>query len=70
MDGIEGWVTSVFLKRTFEAIEVVFDVLTAFKNFLSVMFLCFACALPCCSFAKISPDVILDYGIKNRDIIV
>jgi len=30
----------------------------------------FACALPCCSFAEISPDVILDYGIKNRYIIV
>ena len=60
----------IFWRINFEAIEVVFDVLTTFENFLSVMFLCFACALPCCSFAKISPDVILDYGIKNRDIIV
>ena len=30
----------------------------------------FACALPCCSFAEISPDVILDYGIKAGYIIV
>ena len=45
-------------------------VLTAFDISLSVPLDCFACALPCCSFAKISPDVILDYGIKNRDIIV
>lgn len=45
--------------------------------FLSVLFIAvyllspyLACALPCCSFAEISPDVILDYGIKNRYIIV
>ena len=25
----------------------------------------FACALPCCSFAEISPEVILDYGMRN-----
>jgi hypothetical protein len=25
----------------------------------------FACAPPCCSFAKISPEVILGYGIKT-----
>ena len=25
----------------------------------------FACALPCCPFAEISPDVILDYGMRN-----
>lgn len=25
----------------------------------------FASALPCCSFAEISPEVILDYGMRN-----
>ena len=46
--------------------------LTAFDSFLSVMLIAvyllsnyFACALPCCSFAEISPEVILDYGIKT-----
>lgn len=58
------------MKNTFEVIEVVFDVPTAFDISLSVPLDCFACALPCCSFAEISPDVILDYGIKNRCIIV
>ena len=43
-----------FLKNTFEVIEVVFDVLTAFDSFLSVMLIAvyllspyFTCALPC-----------------------
>ena len=59
MDGIEWWVTSVFWRINFEAIEAVFDVLTAFDISLSVPLDCFACVLPCCSFAKISPEVIL-----------
>ena len=41
-------------------------------NFLSVLFIAvyllspyFACAPPCCSFAKISPEVILRDGMRN-----
>ena len=40
----------------------------------SLLFICSVPTLPvlspATSFAEISPDVILDYGIKNRDIIV
>ena len=53
-------------------IEAVYDVLTAFDSFLSVMLIAvyllilyFACALPCCPFAEISPEVILMDGARN-----
>ena len=53
-------------------IEAVYDVLTAFDSFLSVMLIAvyllssyFDCALPCPSFTIISPEVILDYGMRN-----
>ena len=46
--------------------------LTAFDSFLSVMLIAvyllshyFACALPRCSFAEISPEVILRDGVRN-----
>lgn len=51
--------------------------LIAIDSLLSMLFIAvyllslyFACTLPCPSFTIISPDVILDYGIKNRYIIV
>lgn len=42
--------------------------LAAFDSVLSVMFLCFASALPCCSPAEISPDVILRDAVRNEHI--
>lgn len=64
-------------KNTFEAIEFVFDVLIALIISYPCCSLLFTCPVPtlpvlslATSFAEISPDVILDYGIKNRYIIV
>ena len=78
MDGIEWYAfsDSDFWRILLKWLNL-FWCADGFDYFLSVMFIAvylpsnyFVCAPPCCSFAEISPDVILDYGIKNRYIIV
>ena len=78
IDG-RNWVMGYcwFLEVTFEVIEVVFDVPTdSITSYLwcSLLFICPVPTLPvlspATSFTEISPKVILDYGIKNRYIIV
>ena len=72
MDRIEWWVIVDFLKNTFGVIGVILMcwlLLIASCLWCSLLFICPVTTLPvlspATSFAEISPEVILDYGIKT-----